>query len=170
MKFKVKAEKPPLSKTDSPVPGEVARSARRGAGGRRRRPEGFRRAMPCTLSHPQTGRNPSASQARHLPLTREAFVCGVRVGDCTEGLLWPQAGTAARGLASLRSPFSVGCRAGCPHPAEVGGRQNATGLADRRGGFHIRPWESVLEMELSETTTNAQKIPPPDGGGILQLI
>ena len=36
--------------------------------------------MPCTLSHPQTGRNPSASQARHLPLTREAFVCGVRVG------------------------------------------------------------------------------------------
>ena len=38
-------------------------------------------------------------------------------------------------------PFLVGRRAGCPHPAEVGGRQNATGLADRRGGFHIRPWE-----------------------------
>ena len=36
-------------------------------------PEGFRRALPCTLSHPQTGRNPSASQARHLPLTREAL-------------------------------------------------------------------------------------------------
>ena len=34
-------------------------------------------------------------------------------------------------------PFSVGCRAGCPHPAEVSGKQNATGLADRRGGFHI---------------------------------
>ena len=80
VKFKVRAEKTPLSKTDSPVPGEVARSARRGAGGHRRRPEGFRQAMPCTLSHPQTGRNPSASQARHLPLTREAFVCGVRVG------------------------------------------------------------------------------------------
>ena len=31
VKFKVGAEKPPLSKTDSPVPGEVARSARRGA-------------------------------------------------------------------------------------------------------------------------------------------
>ena len=84
MKFKVGAEKPPLSKTDSPVPGEVARSARRGAGGRRRRPEGFRRAMPCTLSHPQTGRNPSASQARHLPLTREAF------------FLWGEGGGIAR--------------------------------------------------------------------------
>ena len=81
--------------------------------------------------------------------------CGVRVGDCTEGLLWPETGTAARGLAALRSPFSVECRAGCPHPAEVSGRQNVTGLADRRGGFHIRPWESVLEMELSETTTKA---------------
>ena len=45
-------------------------------GGRRRRTEGFRRAVPCALSHPQTGRNPSASQARHLPLTREAFRCG----------------------------------------------------------------------------------------------
>ena len=44
-------------------------------------------------------------------------------------------------LAALRSPFLVGCRAGCPHPAEVSDRQNATGLADRRGGFHIRPWE-----------------------------
>ena len=51
-------KKPPLSK----------------GGGRRRRTEGFRRAMPCALSHPQTGRNPSASQARHLPLTREAFL------------------------------------------------------------------------------------------------
>ena len=84
VKFKVGAEKPPLSKTDSPVPGEVARSARRGAGGRRRRPEGFRRAMPCTLSRPQTGRNPSASQARHLPLTREAF------------FLWGEGGGIAR--------------------------------------------------------------------------
>ena len=53
-----RSEKPPLSK----------------GGGRRRRTEGFRRAMPCALSHPQTGRNPSASQARHLPLTREAFL------------------------------------------------------------------------------------------------
>ena len=70
------ASKPPLSKTGSPAPGEMARSARRGAVGRRRRPEGFRRTMPCTLSHPQTGRNPSASQARHLPLTREAFLAG----------------------------------------------------------------------------------------------
>jgi hypothetical protein len=29
---------------------------------------------------------------------------------------------------------------------------------------------SVVEMELSETTTKAQKIPPPGGGGIKQLL
>ena len=120
MKFKAGAEKPPLSKTDSPVPGEVARSARRGAGGCRRRPEGFRRAMPCTLSHPQTGRNPSASQARHLPLTREAFsLRGEGGGDYTEGLLWPQAGTAARGLAALRSPFWLDVGRGAPTPPKL---------------------------------------------------
>jgi len=55
VKFKVGAEKPPLSKTDSPVPGEVARSARRGAGGRRRRPEGFRRAYALHAVTPADG-------------------------------------------------------------------------------------------------------------------
>ena len=131
--------RPPLSKTDSPVPGEVARSARRGAGGRRRRTEGFRRAMPCTLSHPQTGRNPSASQARHLPLTREAFVCGVRVGGLHGRFAVAASGHGGQRAGRPTFPFLVGRKAGCPHPAEVGGRQNVTGLADRRGGFHIRP-------------------------------
>ena len=141
MKFKVGEEKPPLSKTDSPVPGEVARSARRGAGGRRRRPEGFRRAMPCTLSHPQTSRNPSASQARHLPLTREAFRRGVRVGGLHGRFTVAGSGHGGQRAGRPTFPFFGRCRAGCPHPAEVGGRQNATELAVRRGGFHIRPRE-----------------------------
>ena len=33
------------------------------------------------------------------------FPVGGGWGDCTEGLLWPEAGTAARGLTALRSPF-----------------------------------------------------------------
>ena len=155
MKFKVGAEKPPLSKTDSPVPGEVARSARRGAGGHRRWPEGFRRAMPCALSHRQTGRNPSASQARHLPLTREAFHRGARVGDSTEGLLWPEAGTAARGLAALRAPFWLDVGRGAPTPPKLA------------PGRMLRDWQTVGADSISArgSVSNRNKIRCKEGLG-----
>ena len=86
--------------------------------------EGF--IPPVYLPSPLT----SAGRRGRRPLQRRSV-----------NLPLPPTPAAARGLAALRSPFSVGCRAGCPHPAEVGGRQNVTESADRRGGFHIRPWE-----------------------------
>ncbi len=105
------------------------------AAGGRRIPAGY--AL-CAVT-PAAGRESLRLARSAPPFDKGGFVCGVRWG------LHGRFAVAGSGHGGQRAgrptfPFPVGCRAGAP-PAEVGGRQNVTGLADRRGGFHIRPWE-----------------------------
>ena len=67
------AAKPPLSKTDSPAPGEVARSVRGGAGAEPARRRDFFPSAGVTAYRARPVGIPPAAYGVHLPLTREAL-------------------------------------------------------------------------------------------------
>ena len=111
--------------------------------------QGFPVARGCDGQSGKARRNPSVRLRRPPPFDKGGFC--LRGGaprrargmwcDCPDGAGRRKRARRPEGWPPYVPLFWVGCRAGCPHPAEVGGRQNVTGLAGRRGGFHIRPWE-----------------------------